>query len=61
MNSAHNSLLQWLQENPKRQMAAYCHHNWVIHITMNGIGIAFGFGPSYEAACHDLMQQLRKL
>jgi len=60
MNSAHASLLQWLQEKPKPQTLrthppSKEYPIWVVNTDSKN-----GFGPSYEAACYDLLQQLKK-
>lgn len=62
MNSAHASLLQWLQERPGYRLESYVRHEWVLSIRplLGRLPKAIGFGPSYEAACYDLLQQLKK-
>ena len=62
MNSAHASLLQWLQENPGnsvvvRSPSKQQPHWFIWRINRN---YAEGKGPSYEAACYDLLQQLKR-
>lgn len=59
MNSAHASLLQWLQENKyilSTSSPTGSDPNWCVWIGNSIIGS----GPSYEAACYDLLQQLKK-
>jgi hypothetical protein len=70
MNSAHASLLQWLQENCEhgvfepKLLVSYELGGWNICL-MKGRGMSSSFhqsgcGTSYEAACYDLLQQLKK-
>ncbi len=59
MNSAHASLLQWLQAQPKGptlRIIPPTKHTafWAVDVGLKG-----GIGESYEAACHDLLQQLK--
>jgi len=61
MNSAHASLLQWLQENKYILSISSPTHsdlNWCIWI--GGSSPIIGSGESYEAACYDLLQQLKR-
>ena len=61
MNSALASLLEWLQENPECSIITWAPDQnlpyWVIKYPA---GLLEGKGPSYEAACYDLLQQLKK-
>ena len=63
MNSAHASLLQWLQERPSYiHLMQFTNPGWMIQVRdVSVIGSArTGYGPSYEAACYDLLQQLKR-
>lgn len=63
MNTAHASLLQWLQEHPDYRFECYKRFSWSCYVSQIGSKHmrALGFGASYEAACHNLMTQLRKI
>jgi hypothetical protein len=62
MNSAHASLLQWLQDNPGYSVITWGpdvkQPYWLVR--RPSPHYIDGIGDSYEAACYDLLQQLKK-
>ena len=63
MNTAHASLLEWLQRHPNYSIRVHspaelvCKHWLITQPNTQEIGT----GSSYEAACHNLMIKLRRL
>lgn len=61
MNSAHASLLQWLQENPQHNIITMApiknYPYWTLQAPLADLICS---ATSYEAACYDLLQQLKK-
>ena len=61
MNSAHQTLLNWLKKETLFGLVANSSSNvWLLHLEeCSGWIAAEAVAPSWEAACYDLCQQLR--
>jgi hypothetical protein len=57
--SAHNSIMQWLQDHPACSFTSGKPHSWVVEVHQGEHRKAIGFGMSYEEACRDLLTDLK--
>jgi hypothetical protein len=64
MPTAHSSLLQWLQDQPEVSLlttSPSINGLWILRVrSYCGGDVVYGSGTSYESACFNLLQQIRK-
>lgn len=60
MPTAHSSLLQWLQDQPEYYILRVMAPTELSPFWLVSVHIFSSFGASYEDACYELLQIIRK-